>query len=77
MAFCKKRDYIEKLRTEKGWTHSQLAERMGCTSTTSWNIENGAKEILNVTDIEDIAYAFELPSVKIFEMEIKYLNSKT
>lgn len=76
MALCRKRDYLEELRLKKDWTYDQLAERMGCSATTCWNIENGAKEVLTVPDIEDIAYAFQIPSVKVYEMEVAHLNKR-
>lgn len=52
-------NYIKQLRTGRGWTQVDLAERMNCSKQYISQIE-GSKRLPNLENLEKFAEAFEL-----------------
>jgi transcriptional regulator with XRE-family HTH domain len=51
---------VRELRTDRGWTQRELAERAHLTETTVSNIERGATRRITTDTAEGLATAFEV-----------------
>lgn len=65
------REWLYNLRTQKGLSCKQMAERMHITEPYFWNIEQGNKQKkMDIPTAQAIARALEMPLVTIIEMEV-------
>jgi len=60
---------IKKIRKEKGFTQSFLAERCGITQTYLSQIENNSKEP-NISTVKKIAKSLDIPMPVLFFLSI-------
>jgi transcriptional regulator with XRE-family HTH domain len=51
---------LRELRTAKGWTQQELAERSGVPQYTISRLESGEPESVNLTHLEQLADALEV-----------------
>ena len=65
-------EYIRKLRTNKGWTLTQLAAKIGLDSANLSKIENG-KRVLDETKLNKLAKTFALD---LTQLKAEYISEQ-
>lgn len=58
-------EVVKAMRLERGWTQTDLADRVGLSRTSVTNIEIGRQRVL-LSDLFDFARAFSVPPKTIF-----------
>lgn len=70
------REYLKKLREEKGYNQQEMAERIGISKQYYSLIENGDRQKkMDVTLISAIATILSVPIEQIIENECKLLDN--
>jgi len=64
---------IKKLRESRGWSQSQLGEKIGKTRTAIWQYEHD-KTVPRMGAIEDLASVFGVSKSEIVETQINYAS---